>query len=119
MKPGSVAATVQAISLTSKPAAADEAVIACTLSAGSMQGRLDDWQSLLVHVTRREPIDGGVRCVFAASVPNAELIRLVVAEQDCCQFFQFAITVDTRGSPSRCGPPRTRSIVEAMFGDAA
>ena len=75
----------------------DEPAIACTLSAGSMKGRIDDWQALLAHVERRERIDGGVRSVFAASVPTAELIRLVAAEQDCCQFFRFAITVDTRG----------------------
>ena len=85
-----------------------------------MKGRLDDWQSLLVHVTRRERIDGGVRCVFAASVPNAELIRLVAAEQDCCQFFQFAITVDTRGVALEVRAPEdARSIVESMFGAAA
>ena len=66
---------LQAISLIAKPAAAGEPAIACTLSAGSMKGRIGDWQSLLAHVERRERIDGGVRCVFAASVPNAELIR--------------------------------------------
>ena len=30
------------------------AAIACTLSAGSMKGRIADWQSLLAHVERRE-----------------------------------------------------------------
>ena len=33
----------------------------------------------------------------AASVPVTELMWLVAAEQDCCQFFRFSITVDTRG----------------------
>ena len=114
------AARVQEISLTSKPAAADEPVIACTLPADSMKGRLGDWQSLLAHVARRERIDGGVRCLFAASVPNAELIRLVAAEQDCCQFFQFAITVDTRGVALEVRAPEdARSIVESLFGAAA
>ena len=53
-------------------------------------------------------------CVFAASVPHAELIRLVAAEQDCCQFFQFAITVDTRGialgGASTRGRPTDRRV---------
>src|SRR5215210_4456133 len=91
-----MAASAQAINMTAKPVA-DEPTIACTLSAGSMRGRLDDWQALLAHVERREWTDGGVRNVFARSVPHDELIRLVAAEQDCCEFFQFAITVDRRG----------------------
>ena len=112
-----VAATIQAVSLSAKPAAAGEPAIACTLSAGSMKGRIADWQSLLAHVERRERIDGGVRSVFAASVPIGELMRLVAAEQDCCQFFRFAITVDTRGVALEVRAPEdARSIVESMFG---
>jgi MerR family copper efflux transcriptional regulator len=72
------------------------------------------------HVERRQKIDGGVRCLFAASVPTGELIRLVAAEQDCCQFFQFAITVDSRGVALEVrAPDDARSIVESMFGIAA
>jgi DNA-binding transcriptional MerR regulator len=74
-----------------------EPAIACSLSPQSMKGRIDDWNALLAHAERRERIEGGVRAVFAPSVPANDLIRLVAAEQDCCQFFQFAITVDARG----------------------
>ncbi len=113
-------AVVEAIALTSKPALDGEPAIACTLSAGSIKGRIDDWQALLGHVERRQPIDGGVRCLFAASVPTQELIRLVAAEQACCQFFQFAITVDSRGVALEVRAPEdARSIVESMFGVAA
>ncbi len=112
-----VVATIQAISLSTKPATAGEPAIACTLSAGSMKGRIADWSSLLAHVERRDPIDGGVRAVFVASVPTDELIRLVAAEQDCCQFFQFAITVDTRGVALEVrAPADAHPIVESMFG---
>ena len=108
------------VTLTSKPVAVEEPAIACTLSAGSMKGRLDDWQALLAHVERRESIDGGVRSVFAPSVPTAELIRLVTAEQDCCQFFSFAITVDTRGVALEVrAPADALPIVESMFGVAS
>jgi hypothetical protein len=49
-----------------------------------------------------------------------ELIRLVAAEQDCCQFFKFAITVDSRGVALEVrAPGDARSIVESMFGVAA
>ena len=84
-----------------------------------MKGRIEDWQALLADVDRREPIDGGIRSVFTDSVPTAELVRLVAAEQDCCQFFQFAITVDTRGIALEVRAPRdAQLIVESMFGTA-
>ena len=55
--------------------------------------------------------------MFAESVPITELMRLVAAEQDCCQFFRFAITVDTRGVALEVRAPEDAlSIVESMFG---
>ncbi len=85
-----------------------------------MNGRIVDWQSLLGHVAQWEPIDGGVRCVFAASVPNDKLIRLVAAEQDCCQFFRFAITIDSRDVALEVRAPEdAREIVESVFGVGA
>jgi DNA-binding transcriptional MerR regulator len=109
-------ATIQAVSLSAKPVAGGPA-IACTLSAGSMKGRIADWESLLAHVERREPIGGGIRSVFAPSVPVGKLMRLVAAEQDCCQFFRFAITVDTRGVALEVSAPgNALEIVESMFG---
>ena len=110
-------ATMRPVSLTAKPAAAGAPTIACTLSAGSMQGRMAEWRSLLAHVERTERIDGGIRSLFSASVPHADLMGLVAAEQDCCQFFRFAITVDTRGVALEVrAPDDARSIVESMFG---
>ena len=108
------------VMMSAKPTAAGEPDIACTLAAGSMKGRLEDWQALLAHVERREAIDGGVRSVFAPSVPIAELARLVTAEQDCCQFFRFAITVDTRGLALEVrAPGDALPIVESIFGVAS
>ena len=44
-------------------------------------------------------------------------MRLVAAEQDCCQFFRFAITVDTRGVALEVRPAGDAiEIVESMFG---
>lgn len=58
--------------------------------------------------------------MFAASVPTSELIRLVAAEQDRCQFFQFAIAVDTSGVALEVrAPAEAQSIVESMFGATA
>jgi MerR family transcriptional regulator, copper efflux regulator len=117
----------QAISLTSKPVeatstgrpTAGSAPIACTLgSHAEIARRLNDWHVLLGHVVRRDPIDCGMRATFGSSVPLTDLIRLTAAEQSCCQFLDFAITVDSRGlalevtSQSDAAP-----IIESMFGE--
>ena len=84
-----------------------------------MKGRLADWHALLGYVDRREEIDAGVRCVFGSSVSHGELMRLVAAEQDCCQCFRFAITVDARGVALEVrASDDARVIVESMFGVA-
>ena len=47
-------------------------------------------------------------------------MRLATAEQDCCTFFAFAITVDTRGIALEVRAPRDAfPILEALFGVAA
>jgi MerR family copper efflux transcriptional regulator len=115
-----VTGTTQGVALSTKPADDGEAAIACSLAAGSMNGRIADWQALLAHVERREPLDGGVRCVLGSSVPTSQLIDLVTAEQDCCQFFEFVITVDTRGIALEIrGPADAMPIITSMFGVAS
>jgi DNA-binding transcriptional MerR regulator len=108
-----------AISLTTKPAV-DEIPIACTLHPDALRGQLEDWQALLARAARREPLDDGVRVEFASNAPREELMRLVAAEQECCQFLRFAITVDTRGVALEVrGPQDAGSIIEGLFGAPA
>ena len=112
----------QFIRLGSKPllSEADDVPIACTLGSDSLKGRIEDWQHLLRHVGRREPIDHGVRAVFKTSAPLDELMRLTAAEQDCCQFLNFAITVDTRGIGLEVtAPAGALPIVQSLFGTPA
>ena len=98
----------------------DEAPIACTLGAESLRSRREEWQTLLTHAVGRREIDDGVRVEFDADLPADELMRLVAAEQCCCQFFRFAITVDTRGIGLEVSaPPDARPIVESLFGATA
>ena len=98
---------------------ADDPPIACSLGSDSLRGRLDEWQNLLGHAVARRVIDGGVRVEFDGAVPAGELMRLVAAEQDCCQFLRFAITVDTRGIALEVSAPSdARPIVESLFGSA-
>jgi MerR family copper efflux transcriptional regulator len=111
----------QSISLGSKDASiASMPAIACTLGPESMDARLDEWRALLAHVSRREPLDGGVRAVFGEAPPLDELMRLTAAEQDCCQFFDFVITVDRRGIGLEVRAPiEALPIVHSLFGAAA
>ncbi|MEY2582152.1 MAG: hypothetical protein QOE09_2001 [Ilumatobacteraceae bacterium] len=108
----------RSVTLVPKPATSTHAVpIACTLAAPAMSGRLDEWRDLLTHVERRETIDGGVRATFGSTTPLHELMRLAAVEQDCCQFFSFAITVDPRGIALEVRAPNDAlPVVEGLFG---
>jgi len=110
----------QSVSLVRKRTSHDGSkAIACTLGPEKMGGRLDEWRALLAHVTRRDPIDGGVRAIFGPAAPLDELIRLAAAEQDCCRFFDFAITVDGRGIALEVrAPAEALPIVHSLFGVA-
>ena len=114
------AAPLREVSLTSKPALDDRTPIACTLASQSMAGRLEEWQALLAHIVHRESVDGGLRATFGPATPLDELIRLTAAEQDCCQFFSFAITVDPRGIALEIRAPTDGLLVlYSLFGAPA
>jgi DNA-binding transcriptional MerR regulator len=118
---GCVAEPSAAVSLAAEPTPVDGSPpVACTLSAESMPGRLHEWRAVLAHVERHDAIDGGVRATFASSAPLGELIRLAAAEQGCCQFFSFAITIDTRGVALEVrAPDDAVPIVQSLFGTPA
>ncbi len=110
----------QGVSLTTKPTLGSDVPIACTLGSDSLKGRLSDWQELLTHIDGRSSIDGGARMTLDASTPLDELMRLVAAEQACCQFFNFAITLDTRGIALEVRAPEDAlPIVHSVFGTPA
>ena len=107
----------QAVTLGKKPDSPHAVPIACTLISQSMRGRLDEWQQLLSHVVDRTPIGNGLRATFGSATPLDELIRLVAAEQDCCQFFDFAITIDTRGIALEVrSPDDVLPVLQSLFG---
>jgi MerR family copper efflux transcriptional regulator len=99
------------------PRPGDPSPIACTLPVDAMPGRVDDWAGMLRFVTRRSSVDGGVRLELDPGVPIGDLARLARAEQDCCRFFSFALTVDARGVGLEVrAPDDALSIVDALFG---
>lgn len=105
------------VTLGAKPA---EVPIACSLGAGELRGQLAEWASLLGAASDRQPIPGGLRVTFADGAPLQELARLVAAEQRCCPFFAFAITVDRRGTALEVTAPEdAQDLVTAAFGAAS
>jgi hypothetical protein len=54
---------------------------------------------------------------FAGDVPIADLARLAAAEQKCCRFFSFDLTVDDRGVGLEVrAPDGAEDLVAALFG---
>ncbi len=103
------------VTLGRKP---DDPPIACTLGAGEMQDRLAEWDRLLGHAVGRSALpSGGVRVEFDERVDIGDLARLVVAEQACCAFFRFAVTVDGRGVGLEVDAPADALVlVASLFG---
>ena len=96
---------------------AGEAPIACTLGAGEMSTRLDDWNALLDGVTVRHRLDGGLRLEFGPGTDVTEIARLAAAEQDCCRFFDFALVIDRRGVALEVhAPPDGQPVLTGLFG---
>jgi len=95
--------------------------IACTLDGAAMPGRLAEWQAMLDKArSRGTTSDGALRVELADDIALADLAQLVAAEQRCCAFFAFAITVDPRGIALEVrAPDGARDLAAALFGQAA
>ncbi len=107
--------------------ASEEPAIACTLDTAHMGTRMQGWAGLLdakgdvlAGVVARHAIDDGVRLDFGPNADVTEIARLAAAEQDCCRFFRFNISIDTRGVALEVrAPAEANEIVTALFGAAA
>jgi MerR family transcriptional regulator, copper efflux regulator len=97
-----------------------EVPIACTLGAGEMSSRLDEWNALLEHVAVRRGLTDGLRLEFRPGTDVTDIARLVAAEQTCCGFFEFALTINARGIALEVhAPPDGQPVLTALFGAAA
>lgn len=109
-----------AVQLTAAPSAAIDPPIACTLSGDRVPERVAEWQMLLASATQREPMASGVRVRFSDDTDVASLAALAAAEQGCCRFFTFHLTIGPTGVTfDVTGPPDARPVIDAMFGAAA
>jgi hypothetical protein len=96
----------------------DEPPIACTLDGAAVPDRLAEWRALLEQArSHTYAPDGALRIEFNDSVALGELTRLAVAEQHCCAFFSFTITIDPRGIALEVrAPDGAADVVAALFG---
>jgi MerR family copper efflux transcriptional regulator len=102
-------------------AALIEQPIACTLQPTAKPERIERWHAVLAHVGARvRTADGGLRLEMHHGVDLSELACLVAAEQQCCSFLAFVLTVDERGIGLEIdAPDQAAEIVSAMFGTAS
>ncbi|MPY92632.1 MAG: MerR family transcriptional regulator [Acidimicrobiia bacterium] len=100
---------------------ASEAPIACALQPDAMPERVAGWQALLGQASARTTAaDGAIRVEFGAGADLGQLAGLVAAEQHCCAFFSFAITVDARGVGLEVrAPDSATDLVTSLFGGPA
>lgn len=115
---GDAASTATSVAAGDKPS---DPPVACTLPPGDVTDRLADWQAVLEHVrARTRLVDGSLRVELDEQIALDELTRLVAAEQRCCEFFAFSITIDARGIALEVrAPDGATEIVASLFGRPA
>ena len=94
--------------------------MACTLEPGAMADRVAEWADVLADATRRAALDNGLRIDFGRDVDLGNLGRLIGAEQRCCAFFNFSLTVNAGGIVLEVrGPELAAEMITDLFGAAA
>jgi hypothetical protein len=98
-----------------------EVPIACTLTRDQIGTRMADWRVLVASATGRHRVPGGARLRFGrAGVDVASIAALMAAEQDCCRFFTFAMTlVGDEVVLEITAPVDAQPFVDALIGDEA
>ena len=93
--------------------------IACSLEMTARPQRLADWQKVTTCVKSREAIKGGIRLVLGAGAPLGVIAELAAAEQSCCSFFAFCLTLDGRGAALEVrAPSEGLTMIEELFASA-
>lgn len=92
--------------------------VACTLPADELPGRIEDWRALVASARSCTWLpDGAVRIELADDVDVGEVARLAHAEQTCCAFLDFDLTIDGRGAGLEVrAPAEAREVLAALVG---
>lgn len=102
---------------TPRPARPAEVPIACTLGAADVQTRIADWHHALRSATRRDATARGVRVELPRNTPLGPLATLIEAEQTCCRFLSFTLTVGLDAvTLGITGPAGAEAIIDELTG---
>lgn len=113
LRDGDQVPTDAPVPLSSKP----EATIACTLDDGAVADRVDAWKVMLAEATVRTRTEEGYQITFERPVDLVALALLVAAEQLCCSFYVFSVTVATgQVTLDVSAPAAAQGMVEELFG---
>ena len=92
-------------------------LLTCTLDAGEVGPRLEQWRDVVARSIGRESLPSGVRLRF----PREEallgrLAQLAVAETGCCSFFGMRLTVDADAAWLEVtAPEAARHLVDQLL----
>jgi MerR family transcriptional regulator, copper efflux regulator len=96
------------------------APVMCTLDASVVPGRLARWRAIADRARSRTELAPGVHRLELGELDGrdlGELVALVAAEQRCCSFLAFTITVDARGVGVEVkAPAEAADIVGKLLG---
>jgi DNA-binding transcriptional MerR regulator len=103
-----------------EPAQETTAPISCTLAAGDADTRIREWQSLLERVESRESSPDGLALRLPLDAELlASLAALAAREVECCSFFTFTMTVDSKAAWLQISAPANAlPLVNEVFGSA-
>jgi hypothetical protein len=80
-----------------------------------MPQRVKDWREVNAEVSAREATATGVRLVFARGVDVGRLASLAAAEQDCCTFLRFGLTLGLEDVTLEIsGADDARAVIDAL-----
>lgn len=110
----------QSVALGARRNDRDAPAIACSLSAHEVGDRLAQWRATVSNAIGREPTDGGTRLSFGRDADIAGVAALIAAEQDCCRFFTFTLTVGVDSVVlDIVGPADAQPVIDALIGAAS
>ena len=112
----SVRSAPEGVQLTRKPTDPSDPPIACTLSPADIPQRLADWQEVVRTSEARESTDGGIRLRLPPDTDVAAVAALAAAEQSCCRFFTFKLTIGATTTLDITGPSDALPAIEALVG---
>lgn len=103
------------VAVGSNPASA--VPIACTLASDELGARLAEWRTLAGTAVGRQRLAGGVQLEFPRTVDLAAVATLIAAEQECCRFLTFTMTVaDDHVLLTIAAPRDAMSYVDELVG---